>query len=46
VPVLCPIKAWLNALRPEVTGNSGTPNAIDHILRHWPALSRYPNDGA
>ena len=46
VPTLRAIKAWLDALRPQVAGNSGTANAIDYILRRWPALVRYADDGA
>jgi len=46
VPALRTIKAWLDDLRPQVAGNSGTANAIDYTLRRWPALARYADDGA
>jgi transposase len=46
VPALHAIKAWLDELRPQVAGNSGTANAIDYTLRRWPALARYADDGA
>ena len=46
VPALRAIKAWLDDLRPQVAGNSGTANAIDYTLRRWPALARYADDGA
>jgi transposase len=46
VPALNAIKAWLDDLRPQVAGNSGTANAIDYTLRRWPALARYAEDGA
>ena len=45
VLALLAIKAWLDALRPQVAGNSGTANAIDYTLRRWPALARYVDDG-
>ena len=45
VPALTAIKAWLDALRPQILGNSGTANAIDYTLRRWPALARYADDG-
>ncbi len=38
-------KAWLDAVRPTVAGNSGTANAIDYSLRRWAALTRYLDDG-
>ncbi len=38
-------KAWLDAVRPTVAGNSGTANAIDYTLRRWAALTRYLDDG-
>jgi transposase/uncharacterized small protein (DUF1192 family) len=46
MPVLQSIKTWLDELRPQVAGNSGTANAIDYTLRRWPALVRYADDGA
>ena len=46
VPALQAIKTWLDDLRPQVAGNSGTANAIDYTLRRWPALARYADDGA
>ncbi|HEV7775840.1 MAG TPA: IS66 family transposase [Luteibacter sp.] len=46
MPVLRSIKTWLDELRPQVAGNSGTANAIDYALRRWPALVRYAEDGA
>jgi transposase len=46
MPVLQSIKTWLDELRPQVAGNSGTANAIDYTLRRWPALVRYAEDGA
>ena len=45
VPALQAIKTWLDALRPQILGNSGTANAIDYTLRRWPALIRYADDG-
>jgi transposase len=45
VPALQSFKSWLEALRPQVTGNSGTARAIDYTLRRWPALTRYTQDG-
>ncbi len=46
VPALNALKAWLDALRPTILGNSGTANALDYTLRRWPALIRYANDGS
>jgi transposase len=46
VPALLSIKTWLDELRPQVAGHSGTANAIDYTLRRWPALVRYTEDGA
>ncbi len=46
VPTLNAIKAWLDALRPTILGNSGTANAIDYTLRRWPALIRYADNGS
>ncbi len=46
VPTLHAIKTWLDALRPQVAGNSGTAHAIDYTLRRWPALARYTDHGA
>jgi transposase len=46
VPALRAIKAWLDELRPQILGNSGTANAIDYTLRRWPALVRYADDGS
>lgn len=46
VPALDAIKAWLDALRPTILGNSGTANAIDYTLRRWPALIRYADNGS
>jgi len=46
VPMLQAIKTWLEHLRPQILGNSGTANAIDYTLRRWPALTRYADNGA
>ncbi len=46
VPALQAIKTWLDELRPQIVGNSGTANAIDYTLRRWHALARYVDDGA
>lgn len=46
VPQLHALKAWLDALRPQVAGNSGTAKAMDYTLRRWDALARYVEDGA
>jgi transposase len=46
VPVLQAIRTWLDELRPQVAGNSGTANAMDYTLRRWPALACYADDGA
>lgn len=35
----------MDALRPQILGNSGTVKAIDYTLRRWPALIRYADDG-
>ncbi len=45
VPALQAIKAWLDDLRPQILGNSGTAHAIDYTLRRWEALARYASDG-
>jgi transposase len=45
VPLVRAFKAWLDAVRPTVAGNSGTANAIDYTLRRWAALTRYLDDG-
>jgi transposase len=46
MPALRSIKAWLDEIRPQVAGNSGTAHAIDYTLRRWPALVRYGDDGS
>jgi transposase len=46
VPALRAIKTWLDELRPQVAGSSGTANAIDYTLRRWDALARYADDGS
>ncbi|MGH8077122.1 MAG: IS66 family transposase [Lysobacter sp.] len=46
VPQLQALKAWLEELRPQVAGNSGTAKAMDYTLRRWTALARYVDDGA
>ncbi len=46
VPKLQVLKAWLDELRPQVAGNSGTAKAMDYTLRRWAALARYVDDGA
>lgn len=46
VPHLHALKAWLDELRPQVAGNSGTAKAMDYTLRRWDALARYAEDGA
>ncbi len=45
LPALRAIKTWLDELRPQILGNSGTAKAIDYTLRRWPALIRYAHDG-
>lgn len=40
VPALQAIKAWLDDLRPQILGNSGTANAIDYVLHRREALAR------
>ena len=45
VPTLHAIKAWMDALRPQIQG-SGTANAIDYTLRRWPALVRCADNGS
>jgi transposase len=44
-PILAALKAWLDQIRPDVAGNSGTAKAIDYTLRRWPALTGYLDDG-
>ena len=44
-PLMHAFKAWLDAVRPTVAGNSGTAKAIDYTLRRWAALTRYLADG-
>lgn len=39
------LKYWLETLRPQVLGASGTLTAIDYTLRRWAALTRYLDDG-
>ncbi len=46
VPHLRTLKTWLDTLRPQVAGNSGTARAMDYTLRRWDALARYVDDGA
>ena len=46
VPAPQAIKAWLDDLRPQILGNSGTAKAIDYTLRRWNALARYTDDDA
>lgn len=45
VSALNAIKAWLDALRPHILGNSGTAKAINDTLRRWPALIGYTDNG-
>ncbi|MGH8127635.1 MAG: IS66 family transposase, partial [Gammaproteobacteria bacterium] len=45
LPALNAIKVWLDTLRPQILGNSGTASAIDYTLRRWPALIRYTDNG-
>jgi hypothetical protein len=44
-PLLTAFKAWLDAQRLTTLGNSGTAKAMDYILKRWPALVRYVDDG-
>lgn len=46
LPQLRSLKTWLDTLRPQVAGNSGTARAMDYTLRRWDALARYVEDGA
>lgn len=45
LPRLQSLKAWLDEVRPQVAGNSGTAKALDYTLRRWQALVRYVEDG-
>ncbi len=45
LPHLQSLKTWLDDLRPQVAGNSGTARAMDYTLRRWDALVRYVEDG-
>lgn len=44
-PRIADLKHWLDGLRPQVLGASGTLAAIDYTLRRWAALTRYVDDG-
>jgi len=45
LPHLQSLRIWLDELRPQVAGNSGTARAMDYTLRRWTALARYVEDG-
>lgn len=44
-PRIAELKAWLDRIRPNVLGASGTLAAIEYTLRRWSALTRYLDDG-
>ncbi len=44
-PQLDVLKHWLDALQPNVLGNTGLSKAVHYTLKRWPALARVADDG-
>lgn len=45
VPRLDELKRWLDALQPNVLGNTGLGKAVNYTLKRWNALARVAGDG-
>jgi transposase len=44
-PKLDTLKHWLDALQPQVLGNTGLDKAVNYTLNRWLALTRVADDG-
>ena len=45
LPALADLQVWLQTMQPAVAPGSGTRKAIEHALKHWPALVSYADSG-
>lgn len=46
VPIIKTLHDWMLAQSDRVPNGSATAKALDDSLKHWVALTRYPDDGA
>jgi transposase len=44
-PLVAALEAWLRANRAKVSGKAKIGNAIDYMLKRWPAFTRFLDDG-
>jgi transposase len=44
-PLTVDLEAWLRAQRARLSAKSKTANAIDYLLKRWPAFTRFLDDG-
>ena len=44
-PLIEDLEAWLRAQRARLSAKSKTANAIDYLLKRWPAFTRFLDDG-
>jgi transposase len=44
-PLIEDLGAWLRAQRARLSAKSKTANAIDYLLKRWPAFTRFLDDG-
>ena len=44
-PLTLDLESWLRAQRAKLSAKSKTANAIDYLLKRWPAFTRFLDDG-
>jgi transposase len=44
-PLVVELEAWLHRQRARLSAKSETANAIDYLLKRWPAFTRFLDDG-